>query len=398
MTSLKMALRSIGANKLRAVLTMLGIIIGVIALVVLVSMVDSATNSITQEVTSLGNSQVNVYVYQDRGKSVKLQDLEAWVDSEPMIAAASPGTDYTATGKHGIKNATFAVYGVTQDVYKIQNLQLTQGRFLTASDLKNSCRVCVIPEKTAKDIIGYTDCLGEEISLDGLHFKVVGVLKDQQESMATLIAGNRKIAYIPYTSLMRLTKENGAGIKNFYVGAAEGYTLKQAEDRMNELMKEHINTDNQNYDFYVSSENYIEEAMGRISGFLNILLGGIAAISLIVGGIGIMNIMLVTVTERTREIGIRKAIGASRKTILVQFLIEAVVLCMLGCALGIFASWGLLQIASTITASASISFHLQGKVVFLSVLFCFMIGVIFGLYPANKAAKMKPIDALHYGG
>ena len=143
MTSLKMALRSIGANKLRAVLTMLGIIIGVIALVVLVSMVDSATNSITQEVTSLGNSQVNVYVYQDRGKSVKLQDLEAWVDSEPMIAAASPGTDYTATGKHGIKNATFAVYGVTQDVYKIQNLQLTQGRFLTASDLKNSCRVCV---------------------------------------------------------------------------------------------------------------------------------------------------------------------------------------------------------------------------------------------------------------
>ena len=398
MTSLKMALRSIGANKLRAVLTMLGIIIGVIALVVLVSMVDSATNSITQEVTSLGNSQVNVYVYQDRGKSVKLQDLEAWVDSEPMIAAASPGTDYTATGKHGIKNATFAVYGVTQDVYKIQNLQLTQGRFLTASDLKNSCRVCVIPEKTAKDIIGYTDCLGEEISLDGLHFRVVGVLKDQQESMATLIAGNRKIAYIPYTSLMRLTKENGAGIKNFYVGAAEGYTLKQAEDRMNELMKEHINTDNQNYDFYVSSENYIEEAMGRISGFLNILLGGIAAISLIVGGIGIMNIMLVTVTERTREIGIRKAIGASRKTILVQFLIEAVVLCMLGCALGIFASWGLLQIASTITASASISFHLQGKVVFLSVLFCFMIGVIFGLYPANKAAKMKPIDALHYGG
>ena len=374
MTSLKMALRSISANKLRAVLTMLGIIIGVIALVVLVSMVDSATNSITQEVSSLGNSQVNVYVYQDRGKSVKLEDLEKWVDDEPMIAAASPGTDYTATGKHGVKNATFAVYGVTQDVYKIQNLQLTQGRFIAASDLKNST------------------------SLDGLHFKVIGVLKDQQESMATLIAGNRKIAYIPYTSMMRLTKETGAGIRNFYVGAAEGYTLKQAEDRMNELMKEHMNTDNQNYDFYVSSENYIEEAMGRISGFLNILLGGIAAISLIVGGIGIMNIMLVTVTERTREIGIRKAVGASRKTILVQFLIEAVVLCMLGCALGIFSSWGLLQIASTITASASISFHLQGKVVFLSVLFCFMIGVIFGLYPANKAAKMKPIDALHYGG
>ena len=150
--------------------------------------------------------------------------------------------------------------------------------------------------------------------------------------------------------------------------------------------------------FSISSQNMIEEAMGRISNFLNILLGGIAAISLIVGGIGIMNIMLVTVTERTREIGIRKAIGASRRTILVQFLIEAVVLCMLGCALGIFVSWGILQIISAITASASISFRLNSRVVLLSVLFCFLIGVIFGLYPANKAAKMKPIDALHYGG
>lgn len=399
MTSLRMALRSIGANKLRAVLTMLGIIIGVIALVVLVSMVDSATSSITEEVSSLGNSQVNVYVFEDKGNAVKLQDLEKWVDSEPVIAAASPSVDYSTTGKHGVKNASFVVYGVTQDIFKIQNFQLLAGRTLSASDLKNSSRVCVIPEKTARDIIGYTDCLGEDISLDGLHFRVVGVLKDEQESMATLMAGNRKVAYIPYTSMMRLTSETGAGLRSFYVGAAEGYTLKDAEDRVDELLKEHFHTDNSDYDtYYISSENYIEEAMGRISGFLNILLGGIAAISLIVGGIGIMNIMLVTVTERTREIGIRKAIGASRRTILVQFLIEAVVLCMLGCALGIFASWGLLQIASTITASASISFHLQGKVVFLSVLFCFMIGVIFGLYPANKAAKMKPIDALHYGG
>lgn len=399
MTSLRMALRSIGANKLRAVLTMLGIIIGVIALVVLVSMVDSATSSITAEVTALGNSQVNVYVFEDKGRAVKLKDLQKWVDNEPCIAAASPGVEYNTTGKHGVKNAPFIVYGVTQDVYKIQSMQLMQGRFLAASDLDNSSRVCVVPEKTAKDLIGYTDCLGEEISLDGLHFRIVGILKDEQESMASLMAGNRKIAYIPYTSMMRLTKENGAGIRNFYIGAAEGYSLKDAEDRMNELLQEHFKTDNSSYDnYYISSENYIEEAMGRISGFLNILLGGIAAISLIVGGIGIMNIMLVTVTERTREIGIRKAIGASRRTILVQFLIEAVVLCMLGCALGIFASWGLLQIASAITASASISFHLQGKVVFLSVLFCFMIGVIFGLYPANKAAKMKPIDALHYGG
>ncbi|MBO6040097.1 MAG: FtsX-like permease family protein, partial [Oscillospiraceae bacterium] len=150
--------------------------------------------------------------------------------------------------------------------------------------------------------------------------------------------------------------------------------------------------------FRISSQNVIEEAMSSITNVLTILLGGIAAISLIVGGIGIMNIMLVTVTERTREIGIRKAIGASRRTILRQFLIESVVLCMLGCGLGIFVSWGILQIVSVITAGTALSFHLQGRVVFLSVLFCFIIGVVFGLYPANKAAKMKPIDALHYGG
>ena len=138
--------------------------------------------------------------------------------------------------------------------------------------------------------------------------------------------------------------------------------------------------------------------MSSITSILTILLGGIAAISLVVGGIGIMNIMLVTVTERTREIGIRKAIGASRGTILSQFLMEAVVLCMLGCCLGIFLSWAILQTVTTVVSSLNMSFSLDGGVVLIAVAFCFVIGVVFGLYPANKAAKMKPIDALHYGG
>ena len=138
--------------------------------------------------------------------------------------------------------------------------------------------------------------------------------------------------------------------------------------------------------------------MSSITSVLTILLGGIAAISLVVGGIGIMNIMLVTVTERTREIGIRKAIGASRGTILSQFLMEAVVLCMLGCALGIFLSWAILQTVTTVVSSLNMTFSLDGGVVLIAVAFCFVIGVVFGLYPANQAAKMKPIDALHYGG
>ena len=396
MMAVKMALRSIGANKMRAALTMLGIIIGVMALVVLVSLVDSATNSITSEVSSLGSSLLTVRVSDDKGVPVKLQDLENWVDTEPSLAAMAPYATSTATGKFGTESADFNVYGVTQDEYKIQSMQLTMGRFIAASDVKNSNRVCVIPEGTAEDLIGYKDCLGREISLNGIKYTVVGVLEDEEESLATILSGGMKTAYIPYTSLMRLSTDNGSSISTFYIGAAEGYTLDQAEEVMKNLLLERFNQDDDA--FSISSQNMIEEAMGRISNFLNILLGGIAAISLIVGGIGIMNIMLVTVTERTREIGIRKAIGASRRTILVQFLIEAVVLCMLGCALGIFVSWGILQIISAITVSASISFRLNGRVVVLSVLFCFLIGVIFGLYPANKAAKMKPIDALHYGG
>ena len=396
MMAVKMALRSIGANKMRAALTMLGIIIGVMALVVLVSLVDSATSSITSEVSSLGNSLLTVQVSDDKGAPVKLKDLENWVDTEPSIAAVAPYATSTATGKFGTESADFNIYGVTQDEYKIQSMQLVMGRFIAASDVKNSNRVCVIPEGTAEDLIGYKDCLGREISLNGIKYTVVGVLEDEEESLATILSGGMKTAYIPYTSLMRLSTDNGSSISTFYIGAAEGYTLDQAEEVMKKLLLERFNEDDDA--FSISSQNMIEEAMGRISNFLNILLGGIAAISLIVGGIGIMNIMLVTVTERTREIGIRKAIGASRRTILVQFLIEAVVLCMLGCALGIFVSWGILQIISAITVSASISFRLNGRVVVLSVLFCFLIGVIFGLYPANKAAKMKPIDALHYGG
>ena len=150
--------------------------------------------------------------------------------------------------------------------------------------------------------------------------------------------------------------------------------------------------------FTVSSQSVLEDTMSSITSILTILLGGIAAISLVVGGIGIMNIMLVTVTERTREIGIRKAIGASRGTILSQFLMEAVVLCMLGCALGIFLSWAILQTVTTVVSSLNMTFSLDGGVVLIAVAFCFVIGVVFGLYPANKAAKMKPIDALHYGG
>ena len=204
------------------------------------------------------------------------------------------------------------------------------------------------------------------------------------------------VAYIPLTTLVRISDSVVADITSFYVSAAEGSTVEIAEEKMEEILLERLDEDEDA--FQLSTSSMLEEAMDSITSALSILLGGIAAISLVVGGIGIMNIMMVTVTERTREIGIRKAIGASRGTILTQFLLEAVVLCMMGCGLGIFLSWAILQVVSTVVASTGMVFTLNGGVVLTAVVFCFIIGLAFGLYPANKAAKMKPIDALHYGG
>ena len=397
MLSLKMALRSIGANKMRAALTMLGIIIGVMALVVLVSLVTSTTETVTNEVSSLGSSLLTVVVNDDKGNPVKLSDLRAWVDEQPSVGAVAPYARDSLTGKYGAESGTFAVYGTTPDFYAINAQKLLQGRYIKNTDVTNASRVCVLDESSAEELIGYTDCVGEQISLGGVKYTVVGVVEDDESiSITALFSGTNYTAYIPFTSLIRLSDSATSTISAFYIGAAEGYSVDDAERAMTEVLDRRFNDDADAYT--ISSQNLIEEAMNSITNVLTILLGGIAAISLIVGGIGIMNIMLVTVTERTREIGIRKAIGASRATILRQFLIEAVVLCMLGCALGIFISWSILQIISIITANTKLVFHLQGTVVGLSVLFCFIIGVVFGLYPANKAAKMKPIDALHYGG
>ena len=225
---------------------------------------------------------------------------------------------------------------------------------------------------------------------------MVGVLKENEDSLMSMLTSGSMAAYIPWSTLIRLTDAAVDEVTSFYVAAPAGSTLEAVENRLERMLLERFEEDEDA--FSISTSDMLEEAMDSITSVLSVLLGGIAAISLVVGGIGIMNIMMVTVTERTREIGIRKAIGASRGTILTQFLMEAVVLCMMGCALGIFLSWAILQVVSTVVASTGIVFSLNGGVVLIAVVFCFFIGVVFGLYPANKAAKMKPIDALHYGG
>ena len=394
--SLKMALRSISSNKMRAVLTMLGIIIGVMALVVLVSLVNGATNSVTNAVSSLGSSLITISVSDDKGKPVTLEDLETWMDEEEHIGLIAPYASDSVVGTHGSEYGSVTVYGTNSAYCQLQNKQLTMGRWLNKADVDNHSYVCVINETAAEELIGYTDCVGQNLNLNGVPYTVIGVLQDEEDSLAALLTAGSMYAYVPYTSLIRLSGTVTDEITTFYVGAASEELLENAETAMDEILMERFDEDEDAY--RLTSSNILEEAMEDVTSVLSILLGGIAAISLIVGGIGIMNIMLVTVTERTREIGIRKAIGASRQTILTQFLIEAIVLCMMGCGLGIFLSWAILQTVNTVVASTGLVFVLDGSVVTVAVVFCFIIGVVFGLYPANKAAKMKPIDALHYGG
>lgn len=396
MMSFKMALRSIASNKMRAVLTMLGIIIGVMALVVLVSLVNGATSSVTGAVADLGSSMVSVSISDDKGKPIRLDTLNQWAQEEPGLGIMAPYTTSTLTGRANGETGSVTVYGTTAEYYTIQNQQLAMGRFLKPSDVENNAYVCVLNETAAEELMGYVDCVGEAVSLNNVPFTIVGVLASDEDTLTGVLTSGMLMAYVPYPTLVRVSTTAVNDITTFYIAAPEGGTVEGAEAVMEDLLMERFEEDEDAFD--LSSQNMLEEAMNNITSVLTILLGGIAAISLVVGGIGIMNIMMVTVTERTREIGIRKAIGASRGTILTQFLIEAVVLCMMGCALGIFLSWAILQIVSTIVASLDIVFRLNPGVVVLAVVFCFFIGIIFGLYPANKAAKMKPIDALHYGG
>ena len=396
MQAFVMALRSISSNKMRSVLTMLGIIIGVMALVVLVSLVNGATNSVTSTVSGLGNSQITVTIKDDKGRPLSLEEVQGWLEDTAELGAVAPYKSASLVGKLGDENGTVTVYGTTPAYYDIQGLKLAMGRFLKQTDVDNSSYVCILNEDAAETLVGYTDCVDQTICLNGVEYTVVGVLASNDDNLTSALTSGYMVAYIPLTSLTKLTDSVSREITTFYAAPASGVDTETASDAMEKILLDRFEEDEDAY--RLSSQSVIENVMSQITSMLTMLLGGIAAISLIVGGIGIMNIMLVTVTERTREIGIRKAIGASRGTILSQFLMEAVVLCMLGCALGIFLSWAILQLVSTVVASLEMTFTLDMGVVLLSVVFCFLIGVVFGLYPANKAAKMKPIDALHYGG
>lgn len=388
--SCKMAFKSILSNKMRSFLTMLGIIIGVMSLVVLVSLASGATESVTDSIDELGSNTLYVSISDDKGKPIRYDELDEFIESDQLKMAAPYATSSSKiSGSKDEKTGT--IIGTTAAYTEIQNLTLASGRFIKSPDVYNHTNVVVINEDLAKAVVGRTDVVGETISLGGTSYQIIGVLESSTSTSTDEEAYYE--AYIPYTSLIRLTDSVGVDVTEFYVAATDENNMDQAEIVLENKLKERFNNDEDAY--FIMNQSSIAEAMASVTNTLALLLGGIAGISLLVGGIGIMNIMLVSVTERTREIGIRKAIGAGYWSIMLQFLIEALVVSLLGCLIGIALSAVAIQIIDRV---GSVSYGLSTGVIWVSVAFSLLIGVIFGIYPANKAARKKPIDALRYTG
>ena len=400
--TISMAFKAISGNKIRSFLTMLGVIIGVMSVIVLMAIGQGTTASVTESIASMDTNLLTVTIQTRRvggmdsknpwamtssskGTVILTMDDVLSLEGDASIECVSPVVTGSLTVKAGSTNTTASVTGVLPAYAQIINQGVQEGRYIIDADVDNRSAVCVIVADLAEELYGTTSVVGNTLHIDGRAFRIVGVLESRGTSMG---GSSDESVVLPFTLAQRML--DSTTISSIYISAVDSASVNAAQTVVESFLYKKYQNESS---YSVMNQTQMLETANETAGTLSLMLGGISGISLLVGGIGIMNIMLVSVTERTREIGIRKAIGARRRDILLQFLIESVAISGLGGLIGLISGYALMHVLEN---ALGMTLSMSTGVTYLAIGFSMTIGVVFGLYPANKASKLRPIEALHY--
>ena len=398
LSTLAMALREIRRNAMRSILTMLGVVIGVAAVIAMVTIGEGATASVTKDIASLGEKLLILMpgVHRHGAPGSAAQPFER-ADADtirrqiPGVRALAPTASQSVVAVYGNQNRSTQVNGTTPEFFDVRSYAVAQGRLLTQADEKSARAVCVVGATTRKELLGRGNPLGAVIRLGRTACEVIGVLEAKGSSAGGMDQDD--LVVMPLKTFQQRIAGN-RDVSAIYISVREDRSTALVSQQIESLMRERRGiAAGAEDDFNVRDMQEISDMVTKTTGVLTALLGAIAAVSLLVGGIGIMNIMLVSVTERTREIGTRLAIGALAREVLLQFLIESIVLATLGGLTGIVLGLGGAYLA---TNSLSLPFVFQPHIVGLAFVFSALVGVVFGYLPARKAARLSPIEALRH--